>query len=65
MKTNKGSKLTVRKISTAWHPFGGKATVTAVVNGRKITNSQAGTSQQQATINAKLGALNFANALGL
>ncbi len=65
MKTQKGSKLTVRKIETAWHPFGGKATVTAFVNGRKITNTQTGTSQKQAVVNAKLGALNFANALDL
>lgn len=65
MTTNKGSKLTVRKIETAWHPFGGKATVTAFVNGRKITNSQTGTSEKQAAINAKLGALSFANALDL
>ena len=65
MKTDKGSKLTVRKIVTDWHPFGGKASVTAFVNGRKIMNHQTGTSKRQATINAKIGALSFANALGL
>jgi hypothetical protein len=65
MNTEKGNKLTVRKIETSWHPFGGRAKVTAFVNGHKITNSQTGTSQSQAVINAKLGALNFANSLGL
>jgi hypothetical protein len=65
MKTEKGSKLTIRKIETSWHPLGGKATVTAFVNGRKITNSQTGICEKQSVINAKLGALSFANALGL
>ena len=57
--------MTVRKISTDWHPFGGKASVTAFVAGRKIMNHQTGTSRAQAAVNAKLGALSFANALGL
>lgn len=65
MKTEKGNKLTVRKITRRWHPYGGEAHVVAFVSGRRITNSQTGTSRAQAVINAKLGALSFANALGL
>ena len=65
MKTEKGTNLTVRKIETSWHPFGGKATVTAFVNGRRFVNTQTGTSEKQAAINAKLGCISNANALGL
>jgi len=65
MTTKQGSELTLRKIETRWHPYGAEATVTISVNGQTIKNTQLGTSEHHATINAKFGALNWANARNL
>ena len=55
--------LRIRKLTSEWHPFGGIATAVFFIDGKRFTNTQTGTSERQAKINARLGAQSFFNAI--